>query len=65
MAQAADAARAQEDTGHPACLLAPDALRAPLARLLRKAAPRLRVLAHSEVPEIHSIRIGRIIGEAR
>ena len=65
MAQSADAARAQEDTGHPACLLAPDALRAPLARLLRKAAPRLRVLAHSEVPEIHSIRIGRIIGEAR
>ena len=36
-----------------------------LARLLRKAAPRLRVLAHSEIPEVHSIRIGRIIGDSK
>jgi flagellar biosynthesis protein FlhA len=40
----------------------PDALRAPLARLLKRAAPRLRVLAHSEIPETHSIRIGMVIG---
>jgi len=60
--QAADTARAQEDKGHPACLLVPDALRAPLARLLKRAAPRLKVLAHSEIPETHSIRIGSIIG---
>ena len=65
LARAGEAARAQEDAGSPACLLVPDPLRVPLAKLLRKAAPRLRVLAHSEVPEIHSIRIGRIIGEAR
>jgi flagellar biosynthesis protein FlhA len=60
--QAAETARKQEDKGHPACLLVPDALRAPLARLLKRAAPRLKVLAHSEIPETHSIRIGSIIG---
>jgi flagellar biosynthesis protein FlhA len=59
---AADTARAQEDKGHPACLLVPDPIRAPMARLLRRAAPRLKVLAHSEIPETHSIRIGSIIG---
>ena len=59
---AAESARAQEDRGHPACLLVPDAIRAPLARLLRRAAPRLKVLAHSEIPETHSIRIGSVIG---
>ena len=60
--QATDMARRQEDKGHPACLLVPDTLRAPLARLLKRAAPRLKVLAHSEIPETHSIRIGSIIG---
>lgn len=60
--QAAESAARQENAGHPACLLVPDALRAPLARLLRRAAPRLKVLAHSEIPETHSIRIGVVIG---
>ncbi|MFZ2988170.1 flagellar biosynthesis protein FlhA [Ideonella sp.] len=60
--QAAETARKQESLGHPACLLVPDGLRAPLARLLKRAAPRLKVLAHSEIPETHSIRIGSIIG---
>ncbi|MCK6423983.1 MAG: flagellar biosynthesis protein FlhA [Burkholderiaceae bacterium] len=59
---AADAARRQEDLGLPACLLVPDAMRAPVARLLRRAAPRLRVLGHSEIPDTHSIRIGSLIG---
>ena len=59
---AAETARKQEDLGHPACLLVPDLIRAPLARLLKRAAPRLKVLAHSEIPETHSIRIGSIIG---
>ncbi|MEX8518985.1 MAG: flagellar biosynthesis protein FlhA [Leptothrix sp. (in: b-proteobacteria)] len=59
---AADAARRQEDLGHPACLLVPDPIRVPLARLLKRAAPRLRVLGHSEIPDTHSIRIGSIIG---
>ncbi len=59
---AADTARRQEDLGLPACLLVPDMIRAPMARLLKRAAPRLKVLGHSEIPETHSIRIGSIIG---
>ena len=59
---AAESAKHQEDLGHPACLLVPDMIRAPMARLLKRAAPRLRVLGHSEIPETHSIRIGSIIG---
>jgi len=60
--QAAQTARSQEDSGLPACLLVPDLIRAPVARLLKRAAPRLKVLSHSEIPETHSIRIGSIIG---
>jgi len=59
---AAESAKRQEDLGHPACLLVPDLIRAPMARLLKRAAPRLRVLGHSEIPETHSIRIGSVIG---
>ncbi|CAG1019550.1 Flagellar biosynthesis protein FlhA [Burkholderiaceae bacterium] len=61
---AAESAKRQEDLGVPACLLVPDMIRAPMARLLKRAAPRLRVLGHSEIPETHSIRIGSIIGGA-
>jgi flagellar biosynthesis protein FlhA len=61
---AAESAQRQEDLGQPACLLVPDMIRAPMARLLKRAAPRLRVLGHSEIPETHSIRIGSIIGAA-
>jgi flagellar biosynthesis protein FlhA len=59
-----EAAGRQEESGVPACLLVPDRIRVPVARLLKKAAPRLRVLGHAEIPDTHSIRIGRIIGEA-
>jgi flagellar biosynthesis protein FlhA len=59
-----DAATRQETAGVPACLLVPDRIRVPVARLLRKGAPRLRVLGHAEIPDTHSIRIGRIIGDA-
>ena len=59
---AAASARRQEDLGLPACLLVPDLIRVPMARLLKRAAPRLRVLSHSEIPETHSIRIGSVIG---
>ena len=60
---AADIANRQEEKGVPACLLVPDAIRTAMARLLRRAAPRLQVLAHSEIPETHLIRIGPILGE--
>jgi len=59
---AVSSAKRQEDLGLPACLLVPDSIRAPVARLLKRAVPRLRVLAHSEIPETHSIRIASIIG---
>ncbi len=62
--RAAETSNQQEERGVPACLLVPDLIRAPLARLLRRAAPRLKVLSHSEVPETHSIRIGSVIGGA-
>jgi flagellar biosynthesis protein FlhA len=62
--RAAETARRQEDLGVPACLLVPDVIRAPMARLLKRAAPRLKVLGHSEIPDTHSIRIGSIIGSA-
>ena len=60
---ATDIANRQEEKGVPACLLVPDAIRNAMARLLRRAAPRLQVLAHSEIPETHLIRIGPILGE--
>ncbi|MEZ5644563.1 MAG: flagellar biosynthesis protein FlhA [Burkholderiaceae bacterium] len=60
---ATDVANRQEEKGVPACLLVPDAIRAAMARLLRRSAPRLQVLAHSEIPETHLIRIGPILGE--
>ena len=61
---AAEVANKQEEAGIPACLLVPDAIRSAMARLLRRAAPRLQVLSHSEIPETHLIRIGPILGEA-
>ena len=45
----------------PACLMVPDVIRSPIARLVRRVAPRLQVLAHSEIPETHTIRIGPIL----
>jgi flagellar biosynthesis protein FlhA len=60
---AAKVAARQEESGVPAVLLVPDAIRQAIARLLKRAAPRLAVLAHSEIPDTHTIRIGPIIGE--
>jgi flagellar biosynthesis protein FlhA len=61
---AAQVANKQEEGGVPACLLVPDNIRNAMARLLRRAAPRLQVLAHSEIPDTHLIRIGPILGGA-
>jgi flagellar biosynthesis protein FlhA len=58
---AAEFALKQEEQGVPACLLVPDQIRGAIARLVRRAAPRLQVLAHSEIPETHTIRIGPIL----
>jgi flagellar biosynthesis protein FlhA len=58
---AAEVAMQQEEVGVPACLLVPDQIRSAVARLVRRVAPRLQVLAHSEIPESHTIRIGPIL----
>ena len=58
---AAQVAQKQEELGLPACLLVPDVIRGAMARLLRRVAPRLQVLSHSEIPETHTIRIGPIL----
>lgn len=58
---AAEMALKQEEIGVPACLLVPDTIRNAIARLVRRVAPRLQVLAHSEIPETHTIRIGPIL----
>jgi flagellar biosynthesis protein FlhA len=58
---AAEVALKQEEIGLPACLLVPDAIRNAIARLVRRVAPRLQVLSHSEIPETHTIRIGPIL----
>jgi flagellar biosynthesis protein FlhA len=58
---AAETAMKQEEIGLPACLLVPDQIRGSIARLLRRVAPRLQVLGHSEIPETHTIRIGPIL----
>ena len=60
---AKQAAQSQEDAGAPATLLVPDRMRLAIVRLLHKAVPRLRVLAHAEIPNSMTIRIDRIIGE--
>jgi flagellar biosynthesis protein FlhA len=59
--KAAEVALKQEEVGIPACLLVPDQIRSAISRLVRRVAPRLQVLAHSEIPESHTIRIGPIL----
>jgi len=59
--KAAEVALRQEEIGIPACLLVPDQIRSAISRLVRRVAPRLQVLAHSEIPESHTIRIGPIL----
>jgi flagellar biosynthesis protein FlhA len=61
---AAAASQRQEDMGLAAALLVPDRLRVPLARLLKRAAPRLRVIGHAEVPDSSTIRVATVLGGA-
>jgi flagellar biosynthesis protein FlhA len=61
---AAAASRRQEEAGLSPTLLVPDRLRVPLSRLLKRAAPRLRVLGHAEIPETSTIRVSSVLGGA-
>jgi flagellar biosynthesis protein FlhA len=56
------ATRRNEALGQAPVLLAPDTLRWPLARLLRRSMPQLRVLAHGEIPDNRSIRVTSVVG---
>ncbi len=54
----------QEGLGQPSALLVPDRLRSPLSRLLRRAVPQLKVIAHAEIPDTRTIRVSAILGAA-
>ncbi|MDH4394413.1 MAG: flagellar biosynthesis protein FlhA [Limnobacter sp.] len=60
--QTAEAAGRQEQLGQPPVMLVPDALRLPMARLLKRATPSLKVLSHSEIPENRTIRVAQVVG---
>jgi flagellar biosynthesis protein FlhA len=60
--QTAAAAQRQEQIGLPAVLLVPGQLRWPLSRFLRRAVPRLRVIANAEVPDSRTIKVTAIVG---
>ena len=57
------AARRHEELGMPVVLVAPGKIRTLLSRFLRRAAPRLRVLSHAEMPDSRAVKIVSIIGE--
>lgn len=59
---AVEVTQQQEAAGLPAALLVPDAIRLPMSRLLRRLAPRLRVIGHAEIPETSTIRVSSILG---
>ena len=61
----ASAAQHQEAAGQPQVLLVSDRLRLPIARLMRRAAGSLAVLAHSEIPDARTIRVGVTVGGKR
>ncbi|MDR5172564.1 flagellar biosynthesis protein FlhA [Methylobacillus flagellatus] len=60
--QTANAAKQQEQMGLAPVLLVPGSLRTALSRFLRRAAPRLRVLSHEELPDTKTIRVTSLIG---
>jgi flagellar biosynthesis protein FlhA len=62
VARTAEAAERQEGLGLPAVLLVPDRLRTPIARLMKRAAPRLKVLGHGEIPDFSAIRVSTVVG---
>jgi len=62
MRSASAAALRQEGLGLAPALLVPDRLRSPLARMLKRAAPRLRVLSHAEVPDDWTVRVAYTLG---
>jgi flagellar biosynthesis protein FlhA len=62
--QAQEASKEQERMGLTPVLLVAPALRATLAKFLRRANPNLRVLSHDELPETRTIRVTNMIGRS-
>jgi len=54
-----------EAQGDAPVLLVSDRLRLPMLRLLRRGAPTLKILAHSEIPEARAIRVRATVGGKR
>jgi flagellar biosynthesis protein FlhA len=54
-----------EAAGDTPVLLVSDRLRLPMLRLLRRAAPTLKILAHGEIPEARTIRVRATVGGKR
>ncbi|HEY4371374.1 MAG TPA: flagellar biosynthesis protein FlhA [Burkholderiales bacterium] len=62
MRELTNAAQRMDTLGQPPALLVPDRLRVALSRMARRAAPRLKVIAHAEVPEACTIRVAAVVG---
>ncbi len=60
--EAAAAAAKMDQLGHSPVLLVAPQLRASLSRFLRRTIPTLRVIAHTEIPDSHKIRVASILG---
>ena len=54
-----------EAQGDTPVLLVSDRLRLPMVRLLRRGAPTLKILAHSEIPDARTIRVRATVGGKR
>ena len=54
-----------EAAGDTPVLLVSDRLRLPMLRLLRRGAPTLKILAHSEIPDARTIRVRATVGGKR
>jgi flagellar biosynthesis protein FlhA len=62
MAATQKAINRQQNAGLPPVLLVQHALRAMLARFLRRSLPQLKVLSYAEVPETRTIKVVNLIG---
>jgi flagellar biosynthesis protein FlhA len=62
--QAGQVAQQREQLGQPAVLLVPAALRGLLSRFLRRAAPQLKVLSQSEIPDNRTVKVVALLGAA-
>ncbi|MDP2785833.1 MAG: flagellar biosynthesis protein FlhA [Sulfurimicrobium sp.] len=62
MQQTTRAVQQQEQMGLPAVLLVPAILRPMLSRFLRRVAPQLKVISHTEIPDSRNIRVTAVLG---